>query len=178
MFNFHDKMKVLISHYNGITHDEAGNIPWFQKDSPDVQFFKQQTMSGTQNVIMGHKTFNSMPKLRNRTNIVLCKKSVQQNVFGHEADFTISSPKFFESACLIGGINTILSYMTSKILNKYNSIFFLTEYSFIEKLPATEHKDLFSFLKPVCNIFSDKFEHKTLGYCSFDVNMYVPLDLY
>jgi dihydrofolate reductase len=172
-----DKMKILISHYNGITHDEAGKIPWYKKDSSDVEFFKLQTMSGSnKEVIMGSKTFASLPKpLANRRNIVLNRDSK----FYHGNITSIDRPTFIGGACLIGGVNTISSYVSSKTINKYNSVFFLTEYYYIEKFPAPKkHKELFSFLKLNCNVFNDKFQHDVLGECRFDVNMYTMLELY
>lgn len=171
--NYKDKMKIIISHYNGMTNDDSGKIPWFDKTSPDIQFFRQQTMSGNKVMIMGRKTYEELGNLHYRTNVILTKHLTSRNT-----NQIISQPEFIKGACLIGGINAIVSYVTSKVLNKNNCYFFLTEYTYIEKLPATNKKELFSFLNPACNIFEDTFIHKQLGVCKFEVNQYKLNDLY
>ncbi len=47
-----------------------GNLPWYLPD--DVKFFRQKTLTGSKTMIMGRKTFESLPKvLPGRKHIIL-----------------------------------------------------------------------------------------------------------
>ena len=165
-------MKVVISHYYGITNNEDGSIPWYLKTSPDIQFFKQQTLDT--DIIMGSKTFDLLGRLPNRKTIVVSKN---KDKYKNEV-VTTNQLLFVENACLIGGKEIIKSYVSSKVLNPTNCIFYLTEYRFIENTKYIDNSScnfdgkLFPFLNPIANVFSSQFIHPKLGLCMFDVNMY------
>lgn len=170
--HFSKKMKVIISHYGGITNNEDGSIPWYLKTSPDIQFFKQQTLDT--NVIMGSKTFDLLGRLPDRQTIVISKN---KDRYKNEVA-TTNQLLFVENACLIGGKSLINSYVSSGVLNPTNCIFYLTEYRFIENSKHIDEysypfdRELFPFITPIANVFSSQFIHPKLGLCMFDVNMY------
>ncbi len=66
---------VAVSQNNVIGY--KGTIPWYLPD--DVQFFKEVTMKGTKTMIMGRKTFESLPRvLPGRKHIVFTQNEAYQ----------------------------------------------------------------------------------------------------
>lgn len=75
-----------------------GKIPWYLPE--DLKFFKEQTIGGS--LLMGRKTFELLPKLKNRHIFVLTRQS--KDVSGINMDFdSLSSYQYTQD------INSLLN---------------------------------------------------------------------
>lgn len=94
-------MKLITAMGNNRLIGVDNGLPWKLKD--DLKFFREYTLN--QNVLMGRKTFESLPgKLPNRNNIVLTRNSV--NIIP-DVDMVYSLPdvlkKYRDDIICIGG---------------------------------------------------------------------------
>ena len=118
MFN----LIVAVCRNNGIGLN--GKIPWHIKQ--DIEYFSKITKGdGNNAVIMGRKTWESLPKhLVDRANLVLSSETTMTKTNAtffrsfEELDAYLESNNFYEEIWVIGGAQIYNHYITSNKIKK------------------------------------------------------------
>ena len=108
----------------------SGNLIWKIKE--DLKFFKDTTTNHP--VVMGRKTFESLPKvLPNRENIVISRSEILNNqikVYKNIKDFLNTYKTYEEEIFIIGGATMYLQFLdlaTTLYLTEIDSIYPLAD---------------------------------------------------
>jgi len=134
---------VAVSKNNGIGLN--GKIPWHIHR--DLQYFSQITKGdGNNAVIMGRKTWESLPKhLVDRANFVLSSSISSDDVNGvkifrsfEEIDTYLESNNFYEDIWVIGGAQIYKHYLASNKINKCYVTYIDTEFECDTFFPALD----------------------------------------
>mgnify|MGYP001552065461 CR=1 FL=1 len=115
-------MKAIFASASNGAFGYKGRLPW-PSIKEDLQMFKKLTLG--HNVVMGYNTFSTLPKLPNRTPVVISRQKVEGEITIIKNENLIESLKEFEQESLpketfiIGGT----SILTPEFLDLCNEIY-------------------------------------------------------